>query len=106
MQQPSTSCFSFSSQYVSIERKEMPRPQTGQKGSAGLLHCPRSLLTFLRARISDPHPEKEEDADAGEPDCRVPGPDRLDVREDADPRVDEPTTWNLQAEGWFHDFTL
>ena len=31
----------------------MPHPQTGQKGSAGLLQCPRILLTCFRVRISD-----------------------------------------------------
>ena len=31
----------------------MPRPQTRQKGSAGLLPCPRILPTCFRARISE-----------------------------------------------------
>ena len=30
----------------------MPHPQTGQKGCAGLLQCPKILLTCFRARIS------------------------------------------------------
>ena len=34
----------------------MPTPQTGQKGSAGLLQCPRILLTCFRVRISGGHP--------------------------------------------------
>ena len=53
LQQPSTSCFSFPSQYLSTERQVMPRPQTRQKGSAGLLPCPRILPTCFRARISE-----------------------------------------------------
>ena len=48
------------------------------------------------------HPEKEKDADAGKADGRVPGPDRLDVLEDADPRVDEAATRNLQENEIFH----
>ena len=51
--QPSTSCFSLPSQYLSTEQEEMPRPQTSQKGSAGLLPCSRILLPCLRERISD-----------------------------------------------------
>ena len=50
--QPSTSCFSLPSQYLSTEQEEMPRPQTSQKGRAGLLQWPRILLTCSRARIS------------------------------------------------------
>ena len=48
-----TSCFTFSSQFLSTEQEEMPRPQTSQKGSAGLLPCSRILLPRLRERISD-----------------------------------------------------
>ena len=54
LQQPSSSCFSFLSQYLSTEQEEMPHPQTGQKGSAGLLQCPKILLTCFRERISAP----------------------------------------------------
>ena len=53
--------------------------------------------TEMQLNSSHPHPKKKEDADASEPDGRVPGPDRLDVREDADPRVDEASTRNLQV---------
>ena len=68
--------------------------------------CSKRIRAGNAAHFSS-HPEKEEDADAGEPDGRVPGPDRLDVLEDADPRVDETPTRNLQAkEERCYDFTV
>ena len=49
----------------------MPHTQTGQAGKAGLLQCPKILLTCLRAKISanrDKNEDEEEEEEEEEED--------------------------------------